>query len=154
MPSSSLAPKRWWAKAALSGAVAGAIYGPIEAGLVALVSQTSFWALPHRIAGLLLGSNILSLPISPGTVLIGIAVHMALAVAFGLAIVVPVKRAGPGMSFVVGSAVGVAIYLVSYHVVAPILFPWMLLAQGVHTLLMHVAFALITVADYERRPPR
>lgn len=138
----------WVAAAALAGAVAGIVYGPLEAGLVALAAQTSYWTLPHRIAGMVLGPGILALPVSPATVLTGSAVHMALALLFGVAIVAPARRAGAKLGVPLAAAVGVAIYLVSYHLIAPVFFPWMLVAQGPHTLVMHIVFGVVTVLVY------
>lgn len=138
----------WIAMAAVAGAVAGIIYGPLEAGLVAVAERTSYWTLPHRIAGMVMGGEIVTRPIAPVTVGTGWALHMALAMAFGFAIVAPARRFQASAGVPLGAAIGLVIYLVSYHLIAPVLFPWMMVAQGAHTAIMHMVFGVITMRVY------
>ncbi len=72
-----------------------------------------------------------------------------MAVVYGLILGAIVHRMGKGAALATGAVFGlVALYLVNFHVVAPMMFPWFTEAQNWVSVLSHVVFGVVVAAVY------
>jgi hypothetical protein len=134
----------------LAGVIAGAAY---------LVAQMSFSATVHasaageplqRIAGILLGPDALDAGEALSVAVVGMAllIHFSLAAVYGRFIDFAVRGRTGLAALGRGAAVGLAVYLVDYWLLAPIAFHWFEQARGLTTVADHLLFGAIAAATY------
>ena len=152
---------------ALSNPVAGVVAGVI-AGAAYLVAQSAFTGLARtgsmaeplqRIAAILMGPNAAPPPAELNFTVFGMAViiHFALAMVFGR--IVGAFACGRSLSrgVLAGAVVGVVIYAVNFHLLAPLAFPWFEGSLGFVTIVDHALFGGVAgavCALLTRRPGR
>ncbi|MGQ0650755.1 MAG: hypothetical protein ACT4P4_00585, partial [Betaproteobacteria bacterium] len=93
-------------------------------------------------------------PFNMGIVAVAMMVHTALSIAYGLFGGWLLHRFDWGTALLIGSAFGLAIYLVNFYVVAPVMFPWFEMARNATSTFAHVVFggALGLAYVWLRRP--
>jgi hypothetical protein len=140
-----------WKAAAWSGVIAGIVFFVAEVLLVWLAMGMSPWAPPRMIGAMLLGKEVLPPPadFSMPVMAAAIAVHLPLSVAYGLILGWIVHRLDMGAALLAGAAFGlIAIYLVNFYLIAPLLFPWFVEARNWISIAAHILFGLVAAGAY------
>jgi hypothetical protein len=143
------------AAAALAGLIAGAVYMPGRMLFAAAWTPHGSGAPLNRIAALLLGPDVLP-PQPTSFVVIGIAllIHACLSLVCGQFIAHLVRRRPPVRAALFGLAIGLAIFVLNYVVIAPLMFPWFTDGAHLGTALSHMVFGAVAggVFSLLRRP--
>lgn len=149
-----------WKAGIWAGLIAGAVFMVLEMGMVWLFMGESPWAPPRMIAAIVLGKDVLPMPEQPATFAMGVmlaamAVHFTLSIVYGLIGAWLVHRFDWLGGVSIGAAFGLALYLVNFHVIAPVAFPWFTMAQNWISVFAHVVFGAVLGACYiALRKPR
>lgn len=141
----------FWRDAVVAGIIGGAVFVVAEMLLVMLIGQSP-WAPPHMIAAMVLGTGVLPGPgnpptFDPGILSAALIVHFILSIAYGLLIGAVVQRTSMRSytrALVEGAAIGLAIYLVNFYLIASFAFQWFAMARNWVTLVTHILFGLVT----------
>lgn len=144
-----------WKAGALAGLIAGIVFAALEMLLMALVLGANPWTPVYMIAGIVMGAEALAATgFALGTAVVGVLVHVVLSVLLGLAIGWLVHRFDMGMALMAGAVIGVAIYLVNFHVFVA-LFPWFAELRNWITVLNQIIFGMVAAGSYValRKPP-
>ena len=148
-----------WAAAAVSGFAAGAVLMVLEL-LWAGATGTNPWDTSHRIAAILVGSQVLEYTSSSfGVGLAALATHYVLGIGFGFLTGFLLARLRLDSSVVLallaGAVIGLVLYLVDFHMMTRF-FPWMTAMRGGATIFAHLVFGMVTAWLYFmlRRAPR
>ena len=133
-----------------AGVIAGAVYLSAQMMMVTVVRQDSPWVPLQRISALLLGPDVFPPPPQISLSIAGFAllIHFALAFMYGRLIARVVRRVRPALGWVAGAGCGLAIYLVNFHVIAPLLFRWFENSQGAVTLFDHLLFGAVAALAF------
>lgn len=137
-----------WAVAGLvAGLIAGIVFLVFEMVVAALVAGGAFGP-PRMIGAIALGQSAL-----PGQPTVGLAtaliaaliIHFILSAIYGtvfgaVAASVGFLRSSSGALIAAASVFGLLLWLVNFYVIAPILFPWFLMANPVVQFLAHTFF--------------
>ena len=140
-----------WGTAAWAGLVGGIVFMMMEMLLVWLAMGQSPWGPPRMIAAMVMGKDVLPPPATfdATIMMVAMAVHLMMSVVYGLILGAIVHRMGKGAALATGALFGlVALYLVNFHVVAPMMFPWFTQAQNWVSVLSHVVFGVVVAAVY------
>ena len=140
-----------WKAAAWAGVIAGAVFLVLEMLLVWLVQGMSPWAPPRMIAAMILGRQVLPPPADFSGVAVAVAmlIHFPLAVVYGLILGWAVRRLDMAAAVLAGAAFGlVAVYLLNFYVIAPLLFPWFTEARNWISVFAHLVFGALLGAAY------
>lgn len=148
-----------WKAGAFAGLIASVVFLMVEMALVWMVQGMSPWAPTYMMAAMALGENVLP-PMGTwatfdlGIVMIAMLVHFPLAVVLGVAGAWLMHRFDLAAATLVGAGLGLAVYLISFHVVAPLAFPWFVMAQNWISVFAHIVFgAVIGIAYIAIRNP-
>ncbi|MFC4521490.1 hypothetical protein [Cupriavidus pinatubonensis] len=142
----------YWRAAAMAGVTAGVIFVVLEV-LLSLAMGGSAWAPLRMTAAIVMGHGVATqvTAFSAGIVLVGLAVHFALSVAFGVilaAIMAPFNLdSSVSMTSLVGAVFGLAVYLIDFYGMTR-LFPWFMEARGALSLVTHLVFGLVAADVY------
>jgi len=138
------------AAAGWAGVIAGAAYLGAQLALVTLVRHDSPWVPLQRMSAFLLGPDVVPPPAEMSLSIAGFAlmIHFTLAFVYGRLIAQGVRRVRPSLGWVVGACGGLAIYIVNFHLIAPLLFRWFADSQGPVTLLDHVLFGIVAALAF------
>lgn len=138
-----------WSAAVWAGVIAGAVFLVLEMMMVPLFLDGSPWAPPRMIAAMVLGKGVLPPPATfdLGILMVAMAVHFALSIAFALVLAVFAARRGRGVALGVGAAFGLVLYLVNFYGMTAI-FPWFAMARNWVSVFAHVVFGLIAAWAY------
>ena len=132
----------------VGGIIAGIVFGMLEM-IMAAIMGLSVCATLMMIGAIVLGQGALPMPeptIGLSTIVpVGIAVHMVLSMIYGavfgaVASSVGLLRKNRWALIGVATAFGFALWIVNFHVVAPILFPWFAMANPVVQFFAHTFF--------------
>jgi len=140
-----------WKAAAWSGLIAGVVFVIAQMVLVWLVMGMSPWAPPQMMAAMLLGKDVLPPPaeFSMPVMAAAMAVHLPLSIIYGLILGWMVHRLEMGTALLAGAAFGfIAVYLVNFYLIAPVLFPWFVEAQNWISIAAHVLFGMVAAGAY------
>lgn len=140
-----------WGAAALAGLVGGIVFMMMEMLLVWIAMGQSPWGPPRMIAAMVMGKGVLPPPatFSAPIMMVAMAIHMMMSVVYGLVVGAIVHRMGKAAALATGALFGlVAVYLVNFHVVAPMMFPWFTEAQNWVSVLSHIMFGVVTAFVY------
>jgi uncharacterized membrane protein YagU involved in acid resistance len=142
-----------WHAALWAALIAGLAFMMMEMGLVWLIQGQSPWAPPHMIAAIAWGEKILPLPGTwaafNGTVLMtAMMIHMLLSVVLGMLGAQLLRGAGMGRGLVVGAVFGLAIYVVNFYFIAPLAFPWFVMARNWISAFSHIMFGFVFALTY------
>ncbi|WP_454754632.1 hypothetical protein [Cupriavidus necator] len=142
----------YWRAAVLAGIAAGGIFVVLEA-LLTVAMGGSAWAPLRMTAAIVMGHGVAAqaATFNTGIVLVGLAVHFALSVVFGLvlaAIMAPFNLdSSIGMTSLAGAVFGLAVYLIDFYGMTR-LFPWFVEARGALSLVTHLVFGLVAADLY------
>jgi hypothetical protein len=135
--------------------IAGVLAG-LVAGTAYLVAQLTLAGLPHgigpaplqRIAAILMGPDVAPPPAEWEVTVIGMAllIHFGLAIVFGRFVSQLVWKRSLAAAIAIGCAVGVALFLVDFELLAPSAFPWFDASPRAVTLIDHLLFGGIAAA--------
>lgn len=128
---------------AVAGLVAGVVYLVTQLALSALAPETDTFAPLYRKAAMLMGGETAGGTTTSGAFGIALLIHFTLAAAFGRLIERAVRARAPLLAAVIGAAVGVLLYAVNFHVIAPSAFPWFADAAGAITAVTHALFGAV-----------
>lgn len=140
-----------WRAAVWAGIIAGLAFLIAEMLLVWLVMGMSPWAPPRMMAAILLGKDVLPPPadFSLAALAAAMAVHLPLSIAYGLLLGWIVRRLEMGAALLAGAAFGlVAVYLVNFYLIAPVLFPWFVEARNWISIAAHLGFGMVAAGAY------
>lgn len=140
-----------WKAAACAGVIAGIVFLIAEMLLVWVITGMSPWAPPRMMGAILLGKDVLPPPadFSLAVVAAALAVHLPLSIAYGLILGWIVRRLEMGAALLAGAAFGlVAVYLVNFYLIAPVLFPWFVEARNWISIAAHVLFGMVAAGAY------
>ena len=145
-----------WTAAAVSGFAAGAVLMVLDLVWSALFNPDGPWRTSHMIAPIFLGTGSASqgYPFSIGVVAIALATHYVLGILFGLVVAWIMSHLEldtlPASAMATGAVLGVLLYLLNFHVLARLFFPWLADLRGVDTLAAHVVFGMVAAFLYSR----
>jgi hypothetical protein len=158
-------PHRWerrlphWPAAAVAGFAAGALLMVLELIWAASMSDQGPWRIPHLVAALVLGPDILKpevLSFSLPVVATALLTHYGLGIVFGLMLSFIIAgfhyEADMAMVQVLGAMFGLVLYLVNFHGLTA-LFPWMAELRGWGTLMAHLVFGVAAALLYWKLAP-
>ena len=140
----------------LSDPVAGVVAGVI-AGAAYLVAQTSLTGLARtggmaeplqRIAAILMGPDAAPPPAELNFTIFGMAmiIHFALAMVFGRAVGAVACGRGLPRAVLSGVVVGLGLYVLDFHLLAPLAFPWFADSMQLATAVDHALFGAVAGA--------
>jgi hypothetical protein len=143
-----------WKAAAVAGFAAGAVLMVLELIWEATMGPAGPWRIPHLVAALVLGPDILkpaALPFDLGVVSIALVVHYVIGVGFGLIIGALIAgfhyETSLGVIQAIGVMVGFAMYLFNFHAMSQV-FPWFAELRGWGTLMAQLVFGVIAAVLY------
>lgn len=145
-----------WTAAAVSGFAAGAVLMVLDLVWSSIFNPDGPWRTSHMIAPIFLGAGSAAqgYPFSIGVVAVALATHYVLGILFGLAvawIMSHLELDGLAASaLATGAVLGVLLYLLNFHVLARLFFPWLVDLRGVDTLGAHVVFGMVAAFLYSR----
>jgi hypothetical protein len=118
-----------------------------DAVIATLVRDTRF------AAAIVLGPDVLRSAMDATMLAVATLVHVALSIAYGVALAPLVARLRPSLSLLVGALFGIALYVVNLHGFT-LVYPWFEQARGVVTLAAHVSFGASGALAYRALAPR
>jgi len=138
-----------WRAAILAGVASGLVLLVIEMFLTAR-AVGSPWVFPRLLAAIVLGKGVLPPPatFAPGLLLVALAIHLPLSIAFACLIAFVLHRWGLVVGIVGGALLGLALYLINFGTVFTV-FPWFAIMKGPIALWGHVAFGAVAGGVYE-----
>lgn len=139
-----------WKAAVWAGLIAGAIFMMVEMLMVMVFMGESPWAPPRMIAAMIMGEGVLPPPGSfdLGIVTTAMVIHFALSIVYGLLFGWIAHRLTGVSATLVGTGFGLAIYLLNFYLIAPLMFPWFTMAQNWVSLVAHLIFGLVLGGAY------
>ena len=140
-----------WGTAACAGLVGGVVFLMMEMLLIWIAMGQSPWGPPRMMAAMVMGKSVLPPPatFSAPIMMVAMAIHIMMSVVYGVLLCAIVHRMSKGAALATGALFGlVAVYLVNFHVVAPMMFPWFTEAQNWVSVLSHVVFGVVIAAVY------
>lgn len=136
--------------AMLSGAIAGLVFTVVVMAFGPLAGGGPWWAFPRASAALVVGPELLpARGFDLDVLVVGLVSQLALSCAYALGIALCVARLSPYGAALAGLGLGLALYLLHFHVLAG-LFPWFVPLRNVVTVLAHAAFGAIAAGTYRR----
>jgi hypothetical protein len=144
----------WAITRGVIGGVVGGIVMMIVEVASALLAGRSPYIPAQMLAALVLGPKIAGLervgmaqmaPATTTTVLVGLGIHLALSIAYGIilaliVLAVPGLRSSPRRLTLAGVAFGLALWLVKLTLIAAAAFPWFLTSGDIPELIAHGLF--------------
>ncbi len=137
--------RSWGLTGAIVGIVAGIIFAMFEM-IVAQIMGDGFFMPLRMIGAIVLGQGALepSYPLVTAAIA-RVVVHMVLSAIYGavfgaIASAVGVLRANRGVLVGVATVFGLLLWLGNFYVIAPVLFPWFLMANPVVQFVAHTFF--------------
>lgn len=142
--------RTYWMDGVWAGIIAGAVFLMLEMLLVWAVKGESPWGPPRMIGAMVLGEGVLPPPATfdIGIVMMAMVIHFILSVAYGLLGAWMVHRFDMGVALLVGGVYGLAIYIVNFLMIAPVMFPWFGMARGGISIFAHIAFGVVLTGAY------
>lgn len=142
-----------WKAGAWAGVLAGLAFLMLEMGLVWIVQGQSPWGPPHMMAAMVLGKDVLPpmgtwAPMDMKIVMIAMMIHFPVSILYGLIGAWLVHRFNAVVAVMIGAALGVAIYIVNFYMVAPAAFPWFVMGRNWIGAFSHLMFGAILGAAY------
>lgn len=139
-----------WSAAVWSGIIAGAVFMMMQMLLVMMVQGQSPWAPPRMIAAMVLGQDVLPPPadFELKIMMTAIMIRFPLSIMLGLFTGWVVHRMTTPRAVIAGGAIGLAVYVVNFYLVAPAVFPWFAQAQGWVSAMNHIIFGMVLGGTY------
>ena len=142
-----------WSAAARAGIIGGAVFLALDMVLTPL-SGGSGSEPPRLTAAIVLGDKVLSpsAPIFPSVLLVGLIVHVALSILYGLTISALVHRTSLTTASLLGSIAGLGLYVLNFYVFTSV-FPWFATGRTWVTVLVHLVFGFVVACSYTLMTP-
>ncbi|MCL7419739.1 MAG: hypothetical protein M8364_02385 [Methylobacter sp.] len=140
-----------WKAGLWAGVIAGLVFMMLEMAMVWLFLGGSPWGPPRMIAAMVLGRNVLPPPATfdIGIMMAAMGVHFLLSIIYGLFVGWLVhKLESLGVALLIGAVFGLAIYLINFYLIAPVLFPWFAMARHWVSIFNHILFGIVTAGAY------
>jgi hypothetical protein len=118
--------------------------------LVTVVRHDSPWVPLQRISALLLGPDALTPPGELSLTIAGFAllIHLPLSFCYGRLIALVVRRVRPALAWIAGAACGLAMYVLDYQIIGPLIFRWFDDSQGAVTAFDHLLFGAVAALAF------
>jgi hypothetical protein len=133
-----------------AGLIAGAVDLVLLMGM--LLAQGVPAGVPVRMtAAVMLGTGVLPPPntIEPGIVGAALVVHFGLSLVCGVIIALLIQRLDRMPALAVGVGFGLAMWIVNYFAIAPVMFPWLTAMRSAPTTpFAHAVFGVAAVGAY------
>lgn len=140
-----------WKAVVWAGLIAGAVFLAVEMLMVWLLQGQSPWGPPRMMAAMLMGKEILPPPADfslPATA-VAMMIHFPLSLVYAVILGWAVRRLDMTAAVLAGAAFGlVAVYLVNFYLVAPVLFPWFVEARNWLSAVAHIVFGAVLGGTY------
>jgi hypothetical protein len=136
------------AAAGLGGIAAGLLYLVVQMTFSSVLTDAGILAPLHRIAAMLLGRDEVG-PLSQAgasTIAMALLIHAGLSFVFGRLIGWAIGGRGVAASVAIGMALGPALFVINFLVIAPSAFPWFEQSPQVATAFDHLLFGGIAAA--------
>lgn len=144
-----------WKAAILAGLVAGIVFLIGLLIVFTAVNEGSPWSLFRLTAAIILGPDILPAPDTPDTfslaaVVVGLAVHLALSIAYAILLAFIIHRWGIVVGIVGGALFGVGLYVVHYFTFIRLFdWGWFYSFNTWHYVVAHALFGAVAGGVYE-----
>lgn len=139
--------------------IAGLVFLMLEMVLVWMAQGQSPFGPPHMIAAMVLGKEVLPppdtwAPFDLKIVMTAMMVHFPASIAYGLLGAWLVHRFDWAGGLMIGAALGLAIYIINFYLIAPVAFPWFEMGRNWLGGFSHVMFGAVLAGAYIalRRP--
>lgn len=127
-------------EAVYAGLIGGLFFMAFQMFFVGLITHTNAWTPPKMIGAIILGKNALTTAgFSFGIVLIGMIVHFALSILFGVILAFFIQTTSAAAATIVGIIYGLILYFVNFYVFTG-WFPWFANARNWITVLDHLIY--------------
>jgi len=139
-----------WSAAVWAGVIAGIVFMMAEMLMVMVFMGQSPWGPPRMIAAIIMGQNVLPPPATfdIGIMMSAMVVHFPMSIVLGLIAGWIVHRMNSTSALLVGGIFGLAVYFVTFYLIAPAMFPWFTMAQNWVSLVAHLMFGLVLGGVY------
>lgn len=136
--------------ALLASLFAGLIYLLVQIIMAVWLFGSTPWVVLRWQAGILLGESVLPPPadFTFVPVLVGLLLHFALSLLYGLLIAFIIHRGGLLVGIVGGGLIGLALYALNFYTFT-ILFPWFFAIRNWLLVVGHVLFGMLVGGIYE-----
>ena len=128
-----------WSAAIWASIIGGLVFAVLEVLMVPLFQGKSPWAPLHMIGAIALGPSAMTSPDTFDLPVIGtaVAVHMALAILYGIILAFVIARVDTGTAIAIGAIYGLALYLINFYVFTK-WFPWFADARDWISIFTHI----------------
>ena len=128
-----------WSAAIWASVIAGLVFAVLETILAPVARGASPWMPYHFIAAIGLGPSALTPLDTFDLKIVGVAVaiHMALAVLYGVILALIIERMDTAWAIVVGGIYGLALYFINFYGFTRV-FPWWADARGAVSIITHI----------------
>jgi ABC-type sulfate transport system permease subunit len=148
-----------WKAGAWAGVIAGLVFLMLEMVLVWMAQGQSPFGPPHMMAAMVLGKEVLPppdtwAPFDLKIVMTAMMIHFPVSIAYGLLGAWLVHRFDWAGGLMIGAALGLAIYIVNFYMIAPVVFPWFEMGRNWIGAFSHLMFGAVLAGAYIalRRP--
>lgn len=148
-----------WKAGAWAGVIAGLAFLMLEMVLVWMAQGQSPWGPPHMMAAMVLGKDVLPpmgtwAPFDLKIMVTAMMIHFPVSIVYGLIGAWLVHRFDWVGALMIGAALGLAIYIVNFYLIAPVAFPWFAMGRNWIGAFSHIMFGAILGGAYIalRRP--
>jgi hypothetical protein len=148
-----------WKAGAWAGVIAGLVFLMLEMVLVWMAQGQSPFGPPHMMAAMVLGKEVLPppdtwAPFDLKIVMTAMMIHFPVSIAYGLLGAWLVHRFDWAVGLMIGAALGLAIYVVNFYMIAPVAFPWFEMGRNWIGAFSHLMFGAVLAGAYIalRRP--
>jgi len=148
-----------WKAGAWAGVIAGLVFLMLEMVLVWMAQGQSPFGPPHMMAAMVLGKEVLPppdtwAPFDPKIMMMAMMIHFPVSIAYGLLGAWLVHRFDWAAGLMIGAALGLAIYIVNFYMIAPVAFPWFEMGRNWVGAFSHLMFGAVLAGAYIalRRP--
>lgn len=148
-----------WKAGAWAGVIAGLVFLMLEMVLVWMAQGQSPFGPPHMMAAMVLGKEVLPppdtwAPFDLKIVMTAMMIHFPASIAYGLLGAWLVHRFDWAGGLMIGAALGLAIYIVNFYMIAPVAFPWFEMGRNWVGAFSHLMFGAVLAGAYIalRRP--
>ena len=148
-----------WKAGAWAGVIAGLVFLMLEMVLVWMAQGQSPFGPPHMMAAMVLGKEVLPppdtwAPFDLKIVMTAMMIHFPASIAYGLLGAWLVHRFDWAGGLMIGAALGLAIYVVNFYMIAPVAFPWFEMGRNWVGAFSHLMFGAVLAGAYIalRRP--
>lgn len=128
----------------VAGIIAGMVFLMAEMAMLALSGQSPFGP-PRMMAAMVMGEGVLPPPATfdVGIMMVAMAVHLMLSIAFALVfgVVYKMLSRSSGTALLVGGVFGLAMYFLNFYVMTMV-WPWFEMARGMISIVGHVVFGV------------